>query len=98
MLKIKGLSSRKANFDFDIKPQFPTVEILLAQAERCTNSCVHPDQVGISRNFFKAVAIRGAYSKRYSLDEVKRAAMLIDYMAEVRARQIGNFDLAVGFN
>lgn len=100
MLKILGHSrvSSSKKFESDIRPTFPNVELLLQQAERCTNSCVHPEQIHISRKFFKAVAIRGAYSKRYTLEEVKRAATLIDYMADVRARQIGNFDIAVGAN
>lgn len=93
---ISRSKTHKFVFENDIKPQFPNVEKLLEKAEKCTNSCVHVDQVIVSRNFFKTVAMRGVYSRKYSLEEVRRASILIDYMAENRARQLGRFELSMG--
>lgn len=89
MAKLIRFSKKmKFQYSLDIAPQFPDVESLLQKAERCTKSCVHVDQVIVSRDFFKSVALRGAWSKKYSQDEVKKAAIILDYMAEVKSREL----------
>lgn len=92
---IKRISRRngmKFQFENNIVPVFPDVDFLLEKAERCTTSCVHADQVLVSRNFFKSLAWRGAYSRKYTEAEVKRVATILDYMAETRMRQLSRTD------
>lgn len=79
-------------FMTDLKPHFPSVEELLAKAERTTQSCRLSEQIDVSRLFYKDVAIRGLNSRRYSVEEAKRVGIIVDYLAETRRRQLAPAD------
>src|SRR4051812_9368510 len=75
------------NFEMDIKPSYPPIHELIERAEKCTESCVHPEQAEVSRHFFKTVAMRGFFQKRYSIDEAKRVGIIVDYIAQAKRKK-----------
>ena len=62
--------------------EYPPLDALLAKAERCTESCIFPDQVNVSRDFYKSIALRAAFQRKYSMEEAARAGVILDYMAQ----------------
>jgi hypothetical protein len=76
----------------ELKPRFPSVDELLAKAERTTQSCRLSEQIDVSRLFYKDVAIRGLNSRKYSVEEAKRVGIIVDYLAETRRRQLAPAD------
>jgi hypothetical protein len=86
--KIWFLQDNTPRFEFDIRPQFPPVEELLDKAERMTESCVLLEQVNVSGQFIKDVALRGVFSKKYSLDEAKRVSIVVDHMVKRKIRTL----------
>ncbi|MEN9529137.1 MAG: hypothetical protein RI932_1010 [Pseudomonadota bacterium] len=79
-------------FMTDLRPHFPSVDELLAKAEKTTQSCRLSEQIDVSRLFYKDVAIRGLNSRRYSIEEAKRVGIIVDYLAETRRRQLAPAD------
>ena len=80
--------TKRPQFDFDIRPTFPPVEDLIEKAEKMTDSCFLREQVDVSSKFIKEVALRGVYNKRYSLDELRKVSVLVDYMARRKMKQL----------
>ncbi len=73
---------------FEMKVDLPNFEDLVARAERLTESCVHPDQVIVSRDFVLNVARRAWERKIYSDRQVLMLSTLVDHMAKRRTRKI----------
>ncbi|NBW81457.1 hypothetical protein EBR21_06855 [bacterium] len=93
--KLFGSSSTKQvkpRFRTDLRPNYPSIEDLIAKAERTTLSCKLSEQIDVSRLFYKEVALRGLNSRRYSVDEAKRMGIIIDYLADTRRRQLAPAD------
>lgn len=73
---------------FEIRVELPNFEDLVARAERMTDSCVHPDQVIVSRDFVLNVARRAWERKIYNERQVLMLNTLVDHMARRRTRKI----------
>ena len=75
--------------------EFPPLEALLAKAERCTESCIFPDQVNVSRDFYKSIAMRAAFQRKYSMEEAARAGVIIDYMSQRKFAKLQTRETAI---
>ncbi len=71
-----------------IEVRFPDAPALLAKAEKCTESCVLPDQVNVSRDFFQKLAMRAAAAHSITMDEANRIIVLIEYMAKAKSSRL----------
>lgn len=78
-----------------LRTLFPPVEELIEKAQSCTESCVLLEQLQVSTQFFKNVAIRGVYNKRYSLEDAKRVGIIVDHIARARAKKLLSSDAAM---
>jgi hypothetical protein len=87
------LSKRSKNhFDFEIKPKYLTVDELIHQAQKVTDSCFLSEQVAVSSKFFKNVVHRGLLVQKYSNEDAQRLFHVVDHMAKTRlARLRHNF-------
>ena len=97
MTTITGLFSRsekivRPRFVSELKPCYPSIEELLAKAERTTLSCRLTEQIDVSRLFYKDVALRGLNCRKYSVEEAKKVGIIVDYLAETRRRQLAPAD------
>ncbi len=72
----------------DLNFSFPTINELISRAEKITESCVHPQQVVVGRNFLLNVARRGTDSKVYSLNDLEMVRVLVDHMANRQTTRI----------
>lgn len=79
-------------YESDIRPTFPTVEELIDRAQRTTESCVLVEQLNVSRAFFKSVAVRGLHHKKYSMDDAKKVGIIVDYIAQTKAKELCTAD------
>ena len=84
--------SQRPRYEADIRVSFPPVEELINRAQRTTESCIHIEQLLVSRDFFKSVAARGFYHKRYTQDDAKKVGIIVDYIAQARARELSTAD------
>ncbi len=82
----------RPRFSTDLRPVYPSIDELLAKAERTTLSCKLSEQIDVSRLFYKEVALRGLNSRKYSIDDAKRVGIILDYLAETRRRQLAPAD------
>lgn len=64
------------------------VEDLIQHAHKLTESCIHLDQVMISRDFVIGVARRCAKQGKYTMDDVWRIGIVVNTMAENKVRRI----------
>jgi hypothetical protein len=71
-----------------LKPNYPSAEQLVWQAQRTTESCIFHDQIDITRQFYKRVALRGGDQKKYTQEEVLRIGFIVDFMAQNKFKQI----------
>lgn len=71
-----------------ITPQFPSIDELIEKAQKTTLSCRLSEQVDVTTVFYKKVALRGLNRHRYSAEEAHRVGVIVDYLADVRRRQL----------
>ena len=76
----------------DLRPRYPSVDELLAKAEKTTLSCKLSEQIDVSRLFYKDVALRGLNCRKYSVEEAKKVTIILDYIADTRRRQLAPAD------
>jgi hypothetical protein len=71
-----------------ITPQFPSIDELIEKAQRTTLSCRLSEQVDVTTVFYKKVALRGMNRQRYSAEEAHKVGIIVDYLADIRRRQL----------
>ena len=79
-------------FSATINPQFPPIDELIEKAELTTQSCRLYEQVDVTSLFYKKVAMRGVNNQRYSPEEARKVGIIIDYLADIRRRQLNQAD------
>jgi hypothetical protein len=72
----------------ELKLEFPPLTELIARAERITESCVHPEQVTVGRNFLMNVARRGTDCRVYTVNDLEMVKVLVDHMAKRQTTRI----------
>jgi hypothetical protein len=72
----------------DLRLEFPPVTELIARAEKITESCVHPEQVVVGRNFLMNVARRATDCRVYTLNDLEMVKVLVDHMANRQTARI----------
>ena len=82
----------RPRFFTDLRPRYPSVDELLAKAEKTTLSCKLSEQIDVSRLFYKDVALRGLNCRKYSVEEAKKVTIILDYIADTRRRQLAPAD------
>jgi hypothetical protein len=83
---------QKSLFTERINPQFPPIDELIQKAERTTRSCRLYEQVDVTNLFYKKVAMRGVNNQRYSAEEAQKVGIIIDYLADIRRKQLNQAD------
>jgi len=83
---------QKSLFTEQINPQFPPIEELIQKAEKTTQSCRLYEQVDVTNLFYKKVAMRGVNNQRYSPEEAQKVGIIIDYLADIRRKQLTQAD------
>jgi len=93
-VKLFGGSEKyvRPRFMTDLRPKYPSIDELLAKAEKTTLSCKLSEQIDVSRLFYKEVALRGLHNRKYSVEDAKRVGIIVDYLAETRRRQLAPAD------
>lgn len=81
-----------SHFTEPINPQFPPIDELIRKAEKTTQSCRLYEQVDVTHLFYKRVAMRGVNSQRYSPEEAHKVGIIIDYLADIRRKQLTQAD------
>ncbi len=90
ILPKKPLSSTNPAFSYQNKivPHFLSIEELIEKAQTTTESCVHSEQLQVSKQFFKNVAFRGVYQKKYTIEEARKVGIIVDYIAQNRSKKM----------
>lgn len=83
---------QKSLFTEQINPQFPPIEELIQKAEKTTQSCRLYEQVDVTNLFYKKVAMRGVNNQKYSPEEAQKVGIIIDYLADIRRKQLTQAD------
>lgn len=72
----------------ELKLEFPPVSELIARAEKITESCIHPEQVMVGKNFLMDVARRATDCRVYSMHDLEMVKVLVDHMANRQTSRI----------
>jgi hypothetical protein len=72
----------------DLRLEFPPVTELIARAEKITESCIHPEQVIVGRNFLMNVARRATDCRVYTHNDLEMVKVLVDHMANRQTARI----------